>query len=186
MDPRSAFGIGLAVGVSIIAITFVVLSPITSSLPQVQSSSNSNSPIPVIHGYYKGADVFFIHTEASDNDVAKRLSDMASYPVIYVPDLAKATQSTLAKVYVFKNGIKGTGVYGGGPFGFQDDVFDSFPGDKLYNALRMVQLVAWKDNATPRILKSVEEIRHAEMLGELIVEPTDVIVNMPMIKSLGK
>jgi len=179
-------GIGIAIGVAIVAITFAVLSSKISPL-QVQSIStvsSSNATIPIIHGYYNGGDVFFVHTEVSDKDMAERLSDMVSFPVIHTPDLAKAIESTSAKVYVFKNGIKGGGPYGGGPFGFQDDVFNSVPGDKGYSPLRIPHIVTWKDGATPRLLNSEEEILHAQMLGELTVEVTNVVVNMPMIRPL--
>ncbi len=182
MDSKAAFGIGLAVGVSIVAITFGVLNPIASSLPQVKPSSQSTVTLPVIHGYYNGADIFFIHTEASDKEMAKRLTNMVNYPTLYAPAMADIAGSTSAKVYVFKNGIKGTGQYGGGPFGFQDDVFNSVPADERYSPFRIPYLVVWKDTATPRLLKSAEEIADAERKGELTVTPTNAVVNMPMIK----
>jgi len=170
LDSRAAFGIGVAVGVAVVGVVFSVL-----------SSSPFRASIPTIHGYYNGADIFFIHTDASDREVADRLTEMVDYPTLYTPALANIAGSTSANVYVFKNGIKGTGPYSGGPFGFQDDVFDSVPGDEGYSPFRQVRLVEWKDTATPRLLKSVEEIIDAERNGELTVIPTSVIVTMRMI-----
>lgn len=62
----------------------------------------------------------------------------------------------LFDVFVFTNGIKGIG-----QFGFQPDVFSSIPSDKDYTPLRAVKLVSWKDDATARELKSVDEIKAA-------------------------
>jgi hypothetical protein len=53
-------------------------------------------------------------TEASDPKVAKLLTNMMGSPVLTVPSLANASESMLANVYVFKNGVKGKR-----PFGFQ-------------------------------------------------------------------
>ena len=184
MNSRAALGIGIAIGVAIFVIPFAILNLKTTSLQfqSISGPSSTNVTIPIIHGYYNGRDVYFMHTEVSDKEMAERLSDMVSFSVIYSPDLAKAIESTSAKVYVFKNGIKGSGPYGGGPFGFQDDVFNSVPGTKGYSPLKVAYIVTWKDNATLRVLKSEEDILHAQMLGELMLERTNVVVNMPMIR----
>jgi len=53
MDSKAAMGIGIAIGVAIVAITFAVLSSKISPL-QVQSIStisSSNATISIIHGY---------------------------------------------------------------------------------------------------------------------------------------
>jgi hypothetical protein len=88
--------------------------------------------------------VLFIHTEASDRQVAEMLTSMMGPKVLLVPGLAKVPTELLADVYVFTNGVKD-----GGPFGFQPDVFSSIPGEPDYTPLRSVILVTWKEGMTP-------------------------------------
>jgi hypothetical protein len=63
--------------------------------------------VPAVSGFYAGQKVTFIHTEASDANVAQRLSGMVSSPVLVVSELAKVPTSVLGNVYVFTNDIKG-------------------------------------------------------------------------------
>lgn len=132
--------------------------------------------VPAGLAYANGQEVRFIHTEASDPDVAKLLSDMMSSPVLYVPDLAKAPEEMLAIAYVFKNGVKGMG-----PLGFQPDVFDNPPGTENYSPLRRVVFVTWVDESKSRELKSLAEVTGAETAGEITLETSGVVVNMPFI-----
>ena len=72
----------------------------------------SNGPakveLPAGKAYAEGKEIFFVHTEVSDPDIAKLLSDMMTSPVLYVPALAKVSDEALANVYVFENGLAGT------------------------------------------------------------------------------
>jgi len=144
---------------------------------------NTNAPIimPMIDGYHNGEKVFFVHTEVSDKNMADMMSMMINFPTLHVSDLANMPQSEMSKVYVFTNGIAGSGPYGGGPFMFQIDVFDSIPGQMGYSQFRVPHLVTWNDNSTPTILISVDEIFEAESNGELTIQKTDNVVNVPMI-----
>ncbi|MBI2126467.1 MAG: hypothetical protein HYU02_04025 [Thaumarchaeota archaeon] len=101
-------------------------------------------------------------------------------PVILVPSLKDVPASSLGDVHVFVNGVKGEG-----PFGFQPDVFSSVPGDKDYTPLRAVKLVSWKEGATAKELKSIEEIKGAEAKGEITISSSGAVVNMPMVKWPG-
>ena len=60
--------------------------------------------VPAGKAYAEGQDIYFMHTEVSDEGVAKVLTDMMNSPVLVVPSLAKASDEMLANVYVFKNG----------------------------------------------------------------------------------
>jgi hypothetical protein len=131
---------------------------------------------PLVRGLYDGEELFFIHTETSDPDVAALLTDMMGPEVIVVPSLAEIDEDILAYVYVFTNGIAGMG-----PMGFQPDIFDSVPGDDDYSPLRTIQLVTWTDDATPRLLDNVEAIQAAEAAGELVIEQSGIVVNMPIL-----
>ena len=138
------------------------------------------SRVPAVSGFSNGHKVTFIHTEASDANVAQRLSGMASSPVLVVPELAKVPPSVLGNVYVFTNGIKGPG-----PMGFQADVFDSTPADPHYSPLRSLNLVRWKPGASPGELTSAAEIQAAARRGELEIARPGVVVNMPMVRWPG-
>lgn len=131
---------------------------------------------PLVKGLYEGEELFFIHTEASAPQVAQMLTEMMGPQVVLVPQLAETPVSLLANVYVFTNGVKG-----GGPFGFQPDVFDSVPGEEGYSPLRAVNLVTWQEDATPRVLGSAEEVQKAESAGEITTERPGVVVNMPVL-----
>ncbi|MBI2853094.1 MAG: hypothetical protein HYX84_08395 [Chloroflexi bacterium] len=136
----------------------------------------SDDLVPPVMGFYKGEAIYFIHTEASDAQVADMLTTMMGPKVLLVPALAQVPESVLASVYVFTNGIKGDG-----PFGFQADIFDSAPGDEGYSPLRSVRLSSWKDGSAARELRSVDEINEAESRGEMSVQPRGAVVNMPML-----
>jgi len=146
-------------------------------------SFNVNAPItiPMIDGYYNGEKVFFVHTEVSDKEMAEMMSMMINFPTLHVSDLTNIPQSEMSKVYVFTNGISGSEPYGGGPFMFQIDVFDSIPDQMGYSQFRVPHLVTWNDDSIPRILTSEVEILEAESNGELTIQKTDLVVNAPMI-----
>ena len=140
-------------------------------------SASAEGQLPPAEGFYDGQPVLFVHPETSDPKVGKVLTEMMASPVVVVPELADTPDSALADVYAFENGVRGDG-----PFGYQPDVFDSAPGDDGYSPLRAVHLVSWKKEAEPRVLRSVKEVRDAEKAGDLTVDSTDVVVNMPFVK----
>jgi hypothetical protein len=142
----------------------------------VPAEPGSKELAPLVRGFYRGGEVFFIHTEASDSDVAGMLTMMMGPSVVHVPELADVPGSAVASVYVFKNGVAGQG-----PFGFQPDIFDSVPGDPDYSPLRSVNLVTWNEGASPVEMHSVEEIEAASQRGQVRVERPRIVVNMPIL-----
>lgn len=136
----------------------------------------SPAAVPAGKAYAEGQDIYFMHTEVSDEGVAKILSNMMNSPVLVVPSLAKASDEMLADVYVFTNGLKGMG-----PLGFQPDVFDNPPGTDGYRPLRRLILLTWKDEKTARELKSLAEVKAALDKGELTAKQPGVVVNMPFV-----
>lgn len=132
--------------------------------------------VPPVDGFTEGERIRFIHTEASDPQVAALLTRMKGSPVIVVPELAKVPRELLTNVYVFKNGVKGNG-----PFEFQADVFDNPPGTKGYSPLRALNLVSWKNEAAVRELRSAAQVKRAIEAAELVVEQPGVVVNMPLL-----
>lgn len=136
----------------------------------------TGSVVPPVDGYLEGRNILFIHTEASDPQVAQLLTKMKGSPVLVVPSLAQAPAEMLAEVYVFKNGVKG-----GGPLEFQPDVFDSAPGTAGYRPLRRLNLVTWNNPQAAREFKTAAEVREARAKGEIAVEQPGVVINMPML-----
>jgi len=152
-----------------------------SMMSNMQFSTDAPITMPMIDGYYKGEKVFFVHTEVSDKNMAEMMSMMINFPTLHVSDLTNIPQSEMSKVYVFTNGIPGSEPYGGGPFMFQIDVFDSIPGQIGYSQFRVPHLVTWNNDSTPRILTFEDEILEAESNGELTIQKTGNVVNVPMI-----
>ncbi len=122
------------------------------------------------------SELFFIHTEASDRQVATMLTEMMGPQVVLAPRLAETPASLRAEVYVFQNGVEGMG-----PFGYQPDVFSSVPGTEGYSPLRAIHLVSWNADAVPRELCSVEEVHAAASRGEITINESGVVVNMPVL-----
>lgn len=183
--------VSLLIGVGL---TYVAIRPVNQKVPQA-SQSLADNPVmsmPVINAYYGGREIWFMHTEVSDKDMAERLTAMVSMMntmmgmpgTMHAQRLGSVSAAVAGQLYVFTNGVRQEGVkpWGGGPFGFQIDVFDSIPADDNYTPLRNVYLITWNENATPRILKSIEEILTAQTNGELTVKQTDAIVNAPIVK----
>ena len=101
---------------------------------------------------------------------------MMKSPVIHVPSLANVPDDALANVYVFTNGIEGSG-----PFGFQADVFDNPPGTGGYSPLRRLNVATWADGAAARELTAAVDVLAAESAGELTLEQPGVVINMPFV-----
>lgn len=139
--------------------------------------------VPPVTGYSEGERILFLHTEASDRNIAQILTDMMGSPVLFVPSLSQAPAAMLATVFVFANGVKPDGAMG--PLEFQPDVFDSPPGQPGYSPLRRIVLVRWHDSAEPRVLRSADEVARATADGQISQEATDIIVNMPMLNWPG-
>lgn len=143
----------------------------------VDSSQTTQQYAPLVGGLYNGGEVLFIHTETSDPALATMLTEMMGGPqVVLVPELADAPPSLLATLYAFTNGIERHG-----PFGFQQDIFDSVPGDAAYRPLRYVLLVEWNEGIIPRELRSAAELKEAEVAGEVLVSEPGIVVNFPVL-----
>jgi hypothetical protein len=144
------------------------------------NSMTTTSATPSVGGFYGGQQIQFIHTEASDPGVEDMLTRMMGAKVVLVPSLGQIPSPLLGDVFVFTNGVNG-----GGPMGFQPDVFSSVPGDVDYTPLRAINLVTWKQSANAIELKSSSEIRDAVSKGQLELTRPGIVVNMPIISWPG-
>jgi len=132
--------------------------------------------LPAGKAFADGKEIYFVHTEASDGEIAELLTNMMDSPVLYTPRLADTPETALAEVYVFENGLEGMG-----PLGYQADVFDNPPGSPGYSPLRRLNVVSWADPAQARQLTSDEDILTAEAAGEVSIQQPGVVINMPFV-----
>lgn len=132
--------------------------------------------IPAGKGYSEGEIIYFSHTETSDEELSMNLTKMMNSPVIFVPQLGNVPESSTGNVYVFENGLKGSG-----PLGYQPDVFDNPPGFDGYSPLRMVILVKWIVEENLVEFMSVKDINSAVDKGLVSLTPTGIVVNMPFM-----
>ncbi len=122
----------------------------------------------------------YIVTDTSAAPMAPMMAVAASAPV---QQLWSATAAPgTAKIWVFANGIPGSGV-----MGFQPAIFDSRAGDAVWSPLWNHFTLKWKDGVTARVLKSVQDVQAALAAGEVEefagtpdTHPGGFIVNCPV------
>jgi hypothetical protein len=156
------------------------ISSITTTTPAPSSNSKAASStvsIPLSKGYVDGKIAFFIATDASDNQVAKSITNNTGFKVNFAPDLAFTSNSSRQQGYDFDNGIKTSR----SPLGFQLGIASALPGEKGYSPLYQLNFVKWNPNTTPRILKSVAEVMTAKKNGEVEISNTNIVINSPVV-----
>lgn len=178
----TGFAIAITVlGLSIVPLTWQVNAAMEDSM-MVQKLTKTNIPLtlPLTRGFVDGFEVFYISTEASDEALAADLTKVTGSRVAFTPALQRTPEGSLANIYAFANGIKGTG-----PLGFQPNVADSQPGDTKYSPLWKVNIVEWRQGVTPRELRSEADILIAQDNNELTITATKLVVNCPFVKWNG-
>jgi hypothetical protein len=144
------------------------------------SQANVALDIPMMRGYENGREIFFIATDASDNQTATQITNETGFKVNFAPIIAKTPEAARGQAYIFTNGIPGQG-----PFGFQLPVLNAKPGDQGYSPLLQLNMVEWNQDVAAKEIKSVQEIMSSQQNGSLTVTKTDTIVNHPAIKWEG-
>ena len=141
------------------------------------SRANVPATIPMHKGIYEGKQVLYIITDGSDKDYAKTISEKQGWNVELSTVLADTPETALQKIFIFKNGVKGDGIYG-----FQDEVFSSTPSQQSkYSALNSVIEVTWKHGQKEIIFESVDEILAAKEGGRVEFNETGIVLNTPQI-----
>jgi hypothetical protein len=79
-------------------------------------------------------------------------------------------------LYVFTNGIKGTG-----PMGFQTSIASTKVGDTYYSPLWRIQATTWKDPSHAEFLTRVTQITSASQSGNLSINIAGVVFNCPIV-----
>ena len=133
--------------------------------------------IPMHQGIFESGPIHYIITDTNDETFAKDITEKQKWKVELAPPLENTPQSSLGDVYIFKNGIDGSGI-----FGFQNEVFSSTPNlTDEYSALRTVNEISWKKGQNAENLDSVDSIKKAEKDGRIEISKKKIVVNMPQI-----
>lgn len=139
--------------------------------------------LPVLQGWFEGEPVLYVTTDISHADVA------AAKGANFAPRLAQALpagppqpgrRSSVDKVYSVTN--------------FQQpSVFASAPrpvgpasGDTAYSPLWQMVKVTWRPGRSPRELRAEEAVLDAAEKGEVLLEPTPVVLNCPIVQRAGQ
>lgn len=141
------------------------------------SRTHVPATIPMHKGIYNGNQVLYIITDGSNEDYTKSLSEQQGWKVELAPVLETIPDNALQKMFIFKNGVKGDGIYG-----FQDEVFSSTPSQQSeYSALNSVIEVKWKTGQKEIIFSSADEIIAAKEAGRIEFNETGLVLNTPQI-----
>ena len=141
------------------------------------SRTNVSAQIPFHHALYDGDKVLYIITDSSDKEYATTLTETQDWIVQHAQGLSNLNTNPDQKLFIFKNGIRGDGIYG-----FQDEVISFIPHDKEYTALSQVIEVSWKIGQKPVLLESDIQVIEAEEAGRIEFNHLNVTVNSPQIK----
>ena len=141
------------------------------------SKTNVPATIPMHKGIYAGNQILYIITDGSDEDYSKTLSEKQGWNVELASAISNVPEDALQKLFIFKNGIKGDGIYG-----FQDEVFSSTPSqESQYSALNSVIEVTWKIGQKEIMFESAADVIAAEEGGRVEFNETGIVLNAPQI-----
>jgi len=141
------------------------------------SKTNVPAIIPMHKGIYAGNQILYIITDGSDEDYSKTLSEKQGWNVELASAISNVPEDALQKLFIFKNGIKGDGIYG-----FQDEVFSSTPSqESQYSALSSIIEVTWKIGQKEIMFESAADVIAAEEGGRVEFNETGIVLNTPQI-----
>lgn len=127
-----------------------------------------------LHQCYPGSR--YIVTDTSTAEMAPMMAIAASPPTQMLAEVGAVDE-----IWVFGNGIEGSGV-----MGFQPAIFGHKAGDAAWSPFWDHFTLVWNEDATPRVLKSAEDIQAAKEAGELEEfngvpdsHPNGFVVNCP-------
>src|SRR5574341_1706184 len=121
----------------------------------------------------------YIVTDTSAAPMAPMMAIPASPPN---QAMLEAERAVTARIWVFANGIPGSGV-----MGFQPAVFDSRAGDPTWSPFWNHFTLRWLDESQARVLRSVQDVQAALEAGEVEQfngtpdsHPNGFVVNCPV------
>ena len=139
----------------------------TSSTSPVASIPTATTiTLPVTYGYYDGHIDTMISTDVSNKAMAS-----ASH-INYSAALVVQAPNKFPALYQ----MAGPTAAG------QPQVFGSQPGEDNYSPLWQEVTVRWKSGVKPVLLVKDDQIKDLASKGELMVSPTPVVLNCPIVK----
>jgi hypothetical protein len=135
------------------------------------------SSLPVLSGWFDGEEVLYITTDVSHADVAEaKGANFAPRLALALPEgRAVPGRSSVDKVYAVTN-FKQASVFASAPY-----PMGSTSRDTAYSPLWQMVKVTWAAGATPRILRSEEDVLTAVERGAVVLETTRVVLNCPIV-----
>jgi hypothetical protein len=122
-----------------------------------------------------GSTIYYIATDASNQDAANALG------VLFVNKTGPVTLSGASSdLWVFTNGIKGTG-----PMGYQASITGSNVGDTQYSPMWRINTVTWKDPSNAKFVTTASEIASFASGGMLTIQIAGFVVNCPFVETPG-
>jgi hypothetical protein len=119
-----------------------------------------------------GSTIYYIATDASNQDTANALG------ALFVNKTGSVTLSGASSdLWVFTNGIKGTG-----PMGYQASITGSNVEDMQYSPMWRINTATWKDPSTARFLTTASEIASFASEGMLSTQIAGFVVNCPFVE----
>lgn len=134
--------------------------------------------LPAFHAWFEGRDVVYVTTDVSDPDMARVIG------ANHVPRLRDAlpprpkppaARTALERVYIFADGTQTRSVFASipRPVGPASE-------DEAYSPIWQVYFVARARGASGS-LRSEAAILDAEAAGDLTIQPTNIVVNCPVV-----
>lgn len=130
--------------------------------------------LPLIPGWYKGQQIFYLQTEASDAGLAK--SQQATY-VARLANAVTASPAAVDDIYAVTN-FKQSNIVPSAPL--PEGPANTDPD---YTPLWQVTLVTWVNPNQAHLLTSEEDVLAAAAAGEVTLSKTTIVVNCSIIYS---
>jgi hypothetical protein len=122
-----------------------------------------------------GSTIYYIATDASNQDAANALG------VLFVNKTGPVTLSGASSdLWVFTNGIKGTG-----PMGYQASITGSNVGNTQYSPMWRINTVTWEDPSNVKFLTTASEIASFASEDMLSTQIAGFVVNCPFVEVNG-
>lgn len=119
-----------------------------------------------------GSTIYYIATDASSQDAANALG------ILFVNKTQNTLVSSAASdLYVFTNGITGTG-----PMDFQASIGSTNAGDEFYSPLWRIQTATWENAENASFLTTTAEITEHASEGHLTTAVAGFVVNCPFVE----
>ena len=119
-----------------------------------------------------GSTIYYIATDASSKDVANALG------IIFVNKTnATVLSGGSSDLFVFTNGIKGTG-----PMGYQASIAGSNIGDIQYSPMWRINALTWKDPSQAKFLINSNDLFSATADGMVTTKIAGFVVNCPIVE----